>query len=74
MAQVVLREEVGIVLKFYIVLVYNYFSLFYSNLNGMYLGGRLPKSQRGKGISWHSFRGSDYSLKFVQMMIREKQN
>ena len=40
----------------------------------MYLGGRLPKSQRGKGISWHSFRGSDYSLKFAQMMIREKQN
>ena len=40
----------------------------------MYLGGHLQKSKTGKGISWNSFRGSDYSLKFVQMMIREKED
>lgn len=38
----------------------------------MYLAGKLQKSKIGKGISWGDFRGYDYSLKFVQMMIRAK--
>ncbi|KAI8126394.1 Fibrinogen C domain-containing protein 1 [Lucilia cuprina] len=47
-----------------------YNNCFYSNLNGLYLGGKTPSSKRG--ISWCKFRKYEYSLKSVKMMIRPK--
>ena len=41
-----------------------------SNLNGEYLAGRHGSSRRG--IYWHYFKGSNYSLKTSQMMLLRK--
>ncbi|XP_037823240.1 microfibril-associated glycoprotein 4-like [Lucilia sericata] len=49
-----------------------YSNCFYSNLNGLYLAGKIPSSKRG--ISWCGFRKYLYSLKSVQMMIRPKRD
>ncbi|XP_049302344.1 ryncolin-2-like isoform X3 [Bactrocera dorsalis] len=43
-----------------------------SHLNGLYLGGEYPKSQEGEGVTWESWRGEYYSLKYVHMAIRPK--
>ena len=43
-----------------------YFSCDYCNLNGLY----LRSSSNPKGITWDTWLGSTYSLKFTQMMIR----
>ncbi|XP_075162636.1 uncharacterized protein LOC142235268 [Haematobia irritans] len=46
----------------------------WSNLNGLYYtNGEIPKEEMGRGINWSSFRGYNYSMKFVQMMIRTRQ-
>lgn len=52
-----------------------YFSFFFSNLNGKYYKNpkellNAPVNKRG--INWYTFHGYEYSLKFVQMMIRPK--
>ncbi|XP_061386663.1 ficolin-2-like [Musca vetustissima] len=39
-----------------------------SNLNGSYLRGKNTKS--GQGVVWYQFKGSDYSFKFVEMILR----
>ena len=44
---------------------YKYWSK--ANLNGEYLKGDSWKSS---GITWHTFRGSFYSLKKVEMKLR----
>uniref|UniRef100_A0A034VJ03 Fibrinogen C domain-containing protein 1 n=1 Tax=Bactrocera dorsalis TaxID=27457 RepID=A0A034VJ03_BACDO len=49
-----------------------YNSCHHSNLNGLYLGGKYPKSQRGQGVEWDSWYGNYYSLKYVHMAIRPK--
>ncbi|XP_055686863.1 angiopoietin-related protein 7 [Lutzomyia longipalpis] len=41
-----------------------------SNLNGRYLGGEVPDELRYQGIYWNEFKGANYSLKKVRMMIR----
>jgi hypothetical protein len=41
-----------------------------SNLNGEYLAGKHGSSRRG--IYWHYFKGSTYSLKTSQMMLLRK--
>lgn len=43
---------------------------FFSNLNGLYLGGEYSRTQFARGITWYPFRGDYYSLKKVQIMIR----
>ncbi|XP_039952389.1 ficolin-2-like [Bactrocera tryoni] len=43
-----------------------------SNLNGLYLEGEYPKSQKSKGVMWYAWRGHNYSLKYVRMAIRPK--
>ncbi|XP_030387348.1 ficolin-1-like [Scaptodrosophila lebanonensis] len=45
-----------------------------SNLNGQYLHGAYNQSLYAKGVVWKSFRGHNYSLKLVQMMIRPKRS
>ena len=55
--------------------MYNYFnSLFfaYSNLNGLYLYGNYYSSLFNKGITWYTWTGYYYSLKYVHMAIRPK--
>ncbi|XP_037813683.1 fibrinogen C domain-containing protein 1-like [Lucilia sericata] len=42
-----------------------------SNLNGKYYNNPLPPLN-GQGICWGDFHGYEYSMKFVQMMIRPK--
>ncbi|XP_050319696.1 ficolin-2-like isoform X7 [Bactrocera neohumeralis] len=44
----------------------------HSNLNGLYSGEEYPKSQKGGGVMWSSWRGESYSLKYVHMAIRPK--
>ncbi|XP_065358889.1 ficolin-2-like [Calliphora vicina] len=51
-----------------------YNNCFNSNLNGKYLFGKYPKTKYGQGVVWSEFRGYEYSLKFVQMMIRPRQS
>ncbi|XP_059609170.1 microfibril-associated glycoprotein 4 [Phlebotomus argentipes] len=41
-----------------------------SNLNGRYLGGEVPDELRYQGIYWNDFKGANYSLRKVRMMIR----
>ncbi|XP_049302379.1 ryncolin-2-like [Bactrocera dorsalis] len=48
------------------------FDRHYSNLNGLYLGGKFPKTQEGRGVVWIAWRGLYYSLKYVHMAIRPK--
>ena len=40
-----------------------------SNLNGLYLNGKHESFSNG--ISWKTFRGFNYSLKFAEMKISE---
>ncbi|XP_023300419.2 angiopoietin-related protein 7-like [Lucilia cuprina] len=48
-----------------------YKSCMWSNLNGKYYN--VPQPPKGeRGICWNDFHGYDYSMKFVQMMIRPK--
>ncbi|XP_065361234.1 fibrinogen C domain-containing protein 1-like [Calliphora vicina] len=49
-----------------------YTNCFYSNLNGLYLFGKVQSSKRG--VAWCGFRKTEYSLRSVQMMIRPKIN
>ncbi|XP_065360035.1 fibrinogen C domain-containing protein 1-like [Calliphora vicina] len=49
-----------------------YTNCFHSNLNGLYLAGKVASTKRG--ISWCGFRKYEYSLKSVQMMIRPKRD
>ncbi|XP_037937722.1 microfibril-associated glycoprotein 4-like [Teleopsis dalmanni] len=42
----------------------------YSNLNGVYLGGKYEESKYGTGVIWHTWHGEYYSLKNVLMAIR----
>ncbi|XP_049302337.1 techylectin-5A-like [Bactrocera dorsalis] len=51
---------------------YSYNSCYNSNLNGLYLGGEYPKTQKGRGVVWNAWRGNYYSLKYVHMAIRPK--
>ncbi|XP_054082756.1 fibrinogen-like protein 1 isoform X2 [Zeugodacus cucurbitae] len=43
-----------------------------SNLNGLYLGGEVPRVQYGKGLVWYVWHGDLYSLKYIHMAIRPK--
>ncbi|KAK9881434.1 hypothetical protein WA026_016320 [Henosepilachna vigintioctopunctata] len=43
-----------------------------SNLNGKYLGGELPDNFIYQGMYWGEFRGAQYSLKQVRMMVRPR--
>ncbi|KAH8263535.1 hypothetical protein KR044_010270, partial [Drosophila immigrans] len=45
-----------------------------SNLNGKYLNADVDYDSTGDGIFWDEWRGFDYSLKSVIMMIRPKHN
>ena len=40
----------------------------YSNLNGVYYNG--PNSPSSKGVIWHHWKGSAYSLKVTEMKVR----
>ncbi|XP_005183353.1 ficolin-1 [Musca domestica] len=42
----------------------------HSNLNGRYL--RATTKEYAQGINWYEFRGHNYSLKFVEMIIRPR--
>jgi len=46
-----------------------YKSCSYSNLNGRYLERETSSIT---GVTWQSFRGAFYSLKFVEMKFRRK--
>lgn len=49
----------------------HFVSFHFSNLNGKYYStGHGPKEALHSGISWLGFHDYDYSMKFVQMMIR----
>lgn len=41
-----------------------------ANLNGQYLNG--AGSEFGKGVTWLTWLGQEYSLKFVEMKMRPK--
>ncbi|XP_037951676.1 ficolin-2-like isoform X1 [Teleopsis dalmanni] len=41
-----------------------------SNLNGKYMRGAYGQEKFAQGIVWHTFRGYNYALKTVKMMIR----
>ena len=44
-----------------------------SNLNGLYLSGKLPVSSDLNGVTWTKWRGN-YSLKVAQMKLKNKNN
>ncbi|XP_050319695.1 ryncolin-2-like isoform X6 [Bactrocera neohumeralis] len=44
----------------------------HSHLNGVYLGAEHPESQNRRGVTWSSWHGFYYSLKYVHMAIRPK--
>ena len=41
-----------------------------SNLNGLYLVGETTEAQAGKGVTWDTWLGNQYSLKGTQMKFR----
>ncbi|ELT91132.1 hypothetical protein CAPTEDRAFT_112440, partial [Capitella teleta] len=47
-----------------------YAACHHANPNGLYLGG--PFTGNANGISWKAFKGSAYSLKFIQMKLRKE--
>uniref|UniRef100_A0A1A9W738 Fibrinogen C-terminal domain-containing protein n=1 Tax=Glossina brevipalpis TaxID=37001 RepID=A0A1A9W738_9MUSC len=50
-----------------------YESCQWSNLNGFYYpNGTVINGRTGTGINWGEFHGFNYSMKFVQMMIRPR--
>uniref|UniRef100_A0A1A9WG82 Fibrinogen C-terminal domain-containing protein n=1 Tax=Glossina brevipalpis TaxID=37001 RepID=A0A1A9WG82_9MUSC len=52
-----------------------YLNCFWCNLNGVYYStGHGPDKALHSGISWLGFHDYDYSMKFVQMMIRPHKN
>jgi ficolin len=48
-----------------------YYKCHTSNLNGLYLNGDSTL-WRSRGIVWGDYKGHDYSLKYVKMMLRRK--
>ncbi|KAL9871670.1 fibrinogen C domain-containing protein 1-A-like [Glossina fuscipes fuscipes] len=50
-----------------------YESCQWSNLNGFYYpNGTVINGRTGTGINWGEFHGFNYSMKFVQMMVRPR--
>ncbi|ELT97240.1 hypothetical protein CAPTEDRAFT_144136 [Capitella teleta] len=41
-----------------------------ANPNGAYLGG--ANTAFGSGVNWYTYRGLEYSLKFIEMKIRKE--